>query len=71
MPVVAASVMGVAALAAAHAIRDTLPHAIATYGTPESASIIETVRGHLSLHKIVGPNAAIDTAALVVKAHPE
>jgi hypothetical protein len=71
LPVVAASVMGLTALAAAHAIRDTLPHAIATYGSLESTSIIETVRGHLSHHKIVGPNAAIDTAARVVKAHPE
>jgi hypothetical protein len=32
---------------------------------------VTDLRERLSHHKIVGPNAAIDTAARVVKAHPE
>lgn len=70
-PVAVGVAVGTTALVAAHEIRDTLPEAISTYGSDESSLLVEQVRKHLQAHKIVGPNAAIDTAARVVKAHPE
>jgi hypothetical protein len=70
-PVAVGLAVKATALVAAHEIRDTLPQAIATYGSSGSGLLIEQVRKHLQAHKIVGPNAAIDTAARVVKAHPE
>lgn len=69
-PVAVGVAFGAAALVAAHEIRDRLPQAIATYGSHGSDLLIEDVRQRMQAHKIVGPRAAIDTAARVVKAHP-
>lgn len=70
-PTAVASGFALSALAASHAIRDTLPSAIATWGTSSSASTLSTIKATLDKHRIVGPRAAIDTAARVVNSHPD
>jgi hypothetical protein len=47
------------------------PLSIATFGLPNSGSVISYIKATLDKHRIAGPQAAIDTAARVVKAHPE
>src|SRR3974390_399386 len=70
-PAIAASGFAVTAIAASHAIRDKLPAAILSFGSPNSGTIISNIKATIENHRIVGPRAALDTAARVVHFHPE
>lgn len=70
-PTTIAGGFALSAVAASHAIRETFPSAIAAWGTPNSALTLSTIKTTLEKHRIVGPRAAIDTAARVVNSHPD
>lgn len=70
-PVVA--IGGAVAITAAglNAIRDTIPIVIASWNRRVDPTLFEKLRGELAAHRFLGPGAAADTAARLVKLHPE